>query len=1028
MQQFDAESDELGKIDYFLNQLARAVERGEVPMASYEALAPRYLACRADLVAVLRRRNERLIAGSMGEPAQSFSAEQPSRASAPTGGPSGAPVPVRSADSFPAPSTVPAMAAGQPTAAIASPPIAYSPEAAPVPWTTILLFLGAFLVIVASAIFAVAVWDVMPVSGKLAFLGTLTAAFYVAGWWARVKLDLKVGATALTTVASAMLLFDGWIAISGYDLHGPLPWAILLLGCSIAYWITEIRLEDRFFGVIGAAAQLGWWWLLMLELDWAVPARIAGIAVVALVWQLASVRSKGNESLSSLTTILMWAAPVVAVGAVAALFPAIMFGSLTLADVASAAIACACGLAVVWMTDLVPSRDAKRIIGAAIQLPLFVYAWTVSLGSGASWWLVGTFVVMAIAYELIAFYFFGAPFAVAGLLAELSIVVELCALFDASTVAYVCAVAAVSALWMVAARVTRQLAPGTEQAVLLGETSFVAEIGAYAVLAAACLVMVVLAILTGDALDHAVESIALLAAWGLGLAVHRRVAVLFVTSAWSFYTAFALLAWFAPNASPGAVAAGLLGVAAVWLASSRLLGHVWESTVTEAFAWTMRAAVLVITVGGVLSEILAHAGTSTYWSAGLTLAAGLIFALDAAVLDMPPSAAAGAFLAVTGAFQLGVAVVAPVQGEPALKVAWSAGLSASAMALAIVSAAAILRGRAKLRAQAAAIAASAGLLVCSVVVSDHSSVLAAVLALAAVSWGISALPVGQYAIFPAALSGVGAACAALSATKATPTETIAVLATVGILLGLPTLARTFGPGGRWEGAGLGLVGAGIIAEAALIPLGVESVLDPGGAWWQVGKQGIAIGLFALAASFLVQGAVRHLEAAYYVGFGAMLLGLWAELNASNLDRIEFYSTTLAVYLIVVGLVYIAFGNDREFPVALDWIAMLAALGVPLIASLLTAGSEPTGLSHVLWTVGISLLAIGAGVLFKVRAYFFCGVFALAAVAFYRSFFALASFWWLWLGLLGVLLLVVALTWERQRMLVARVQLSLEGWR
>ena len=45
--------EEISKIDFLLNELARAVERGEVHHASYDLMAPRYLARRAELVAII---------------------------------------------------------------------------------------------------------------------------------------------------------------------------------------------------------------------------------------------------------------------------------------------------------------------------------------------------------------------------------------------------------------------------------------------------------------------------------------------------------------------------------------------------------------------------------------------------------------------------------------------------------------------------------------------------------------------------------------------------------------------------------------------------------------------------------------------------------------------------------------------------------------------------------------------------------------------------------------------------------------
>lgn len=1020
MEQVDPVLDELGKIDYLLDQLARAVERGEIQRDAYDSLSPRYLERRGVLVGILERRNARL--NPMPPALEVASVPIPTSALAPASPPL-----TRSVAFGPEPTPHPSSGTASTAYAPAQPgPTDHVPRAsAPVPWTTILLFLGAFMVIVASAIFAVSVWDVMPVGGKLAFLGTLTAGFYLAGWWARAKLDLKVGSTALTTVASAMLLFDGWIAIDGYNLQGPLPWAFLLLGCSVAYWITEVRLEERFFGVAGAAAQIGWWWLLMLELQWAMPARIAGLVLVALAWQFAADRGRGSPSFGPLATILEWAAPIVAVGGVAALVPAAVANSLVLADVASAAIACGCALGVVLMSDLVPQPRTKRLLGALLQLPIFLYAWGVSFESGASGWLVCGLLALAIAYDVLAVTTFGAPFAVIGMLAEFSFVLELCRLFDVSFEVGLCAIAALAAFWILSSWLTTRLSSRAQRADL-AEIALVAEVGTYVLLGVASVASIAHSVFSASPAERAVEAVVLLAVWVLALLLRRREAVLFPTAAWSFYSVYVVVGLLAPSASPGALALCLLGAAALWLALSRALESVWTTPVVTAFAWVVRASALAIAVLGVFAELASEAGTATYLSAGLTFAAALLFALDSALLDQPASSGVAAFALVLAAFQFGVALVGPVNGEPALQVAWAAGMCAGVTALLLAVVASLLREISPLRARIIAATAPVAALVTAASVADHSVVLAALLGLTALSWALGAFALGQEALLPAALTGVAALCAGLAAVQATPAETTVALAVAGLLLGGPSLAEPFGPRGRWSRAGLMLLMAGMTAQAILLPMGSASDLAPA-AWWAVGRQGIAIGLFALAVNLLMQGAVRRNEYAYYLGFAAILFGVWTEFVVFDLQNVELFSTTLAAYFVLAGVVYVLFDRTRTFPLALDWAAVLVGLGVPLVASLQTAG-DLSGLSHVLWAVGLSLLAIGAGVFFKARAYFFGGVFALAAVVFYRSFFVLAAYWWLWLGLLGVVLLAVALTWERQRVLVTRVQASFLGWR
>jgi hypothetical protein len=167
----EGERDELSRIDYFLDHLARAVERGEVPLESYDTLAPRYLARRAELVAVL-----------MGQVVQPATQPTPQPAQAPAPQPTLQPAPALAPQPGPRPR-----------------PIAPPPK--PVEWTTVLLFVGAFLVIAATAVFSFWAWERVGPGTKLFALVAVTVGFYAAGWYTRSKLDLQVGSGALTVVA-----------------------------------------------------------------------------------------------------------------------------------------------------------------------------------------------------------------------------------------------------------------------------------------------------------------------------------------------------------------------------------------------------------------------------------------------------------------------------------------------------------------------------------------------------------------------------------------------------------------------------------------------------------------------------------------------------------------------------------------------------------------------------------------------------------------------------------------------------------
>ena len=402
-----AERDEIAKIDFLLDNLARAVESGEVHRASYDLMAPRFLDRRAQLVAIV----------------------------------TGRPAPAAEIGATVPPTT----------------PAKKAREAKPVRWTTVLTFLGAFLVVVASAIFAVSLWDVIGTSGKLVFMGALTVGFYAAGWYAH-KLGLRAGGVALTAVASAMLLFEGWIVIDGYDLTGALPWAIVLLVCSVAYWATEVWLAERFFGVVGAAAQVGWWWLLGEGLGLSVPVRLAGVAVVALAWQLAAERGRDNETVGSLASVLEWAAPVIGAIVLVGLVRDVgTIPTVRIGDVVAAGVACAAVGVLASRTSLAPPTST-RVMAAVAQLPLFAYVVAAWGTSGATWGLVAVAAAMALSYDTYALLRGGVPFAVAGLAAELALVLAACEVLDATDGVTVVVAAALAVMWAIGARIAQSSA------------------------------------------------------------------------------------------------------------------------------------------------------------------------------------------------------------------------------------------------------------------------------------------------------------------------------------------------------------------------------------------------------------------------------------------------------------------------------------------------------------------------------------------------------------------------------------------
>lgn len=993
---------ELSRIDFLLDELARAVERGEVHRASYDLMAPRYLDRRADLVASITGvpRAVATAPGSRGQGVPSVKSAGP-----------------QAFDEYFA-------AGGQ-----AQRPVHATMSSRPVDWTTVLLFLGAFLVIVAAAIFSVAVWRDLGTGAKLAFLGALTAGFYGAGWWARVKLRLPVGAVALTAVASAMLLFDGWIVIDGYRLEGPAPWAAVLLVCSAVYWYTETRLSSRFFGVVGAAAQVAWWWLLGAGLGLPATVRIAGIALVAVAWQLAAERGRGRPAVGSLATVLEWAAPVVAAGASLAILGDLGFvgGSSVSAVIASALTAVSAAI-VMRRTRLLP-ESVRGIGGALAQLPLLASAWVATGDAGGAWWVLGVFVIVAIACDLLAFAGWGVAFLMVGLLAEASVVLELCRLLDADAPTAVVALAGLGALWALGATLILRLAGDALPPERSRTLVFALEIAAWVLLGMASLALPFAGwmlpvpgspLVRGDVLGY----VGVLAAWWAATIARPRGAAAYAGVLWAFVTASALVGWLAPDSTLPGWASWLAALGGVWLASAgetRRYGDLWPYVAR----WSARALIAALFGLGLLSGLVPMPVSS----AGVL---GLDPRWDAAVLAVVVAAVLGA-----DALRSRCRPSALVAGIAVPVAAWRAAEAASGLAphapalivslagLACAFASVLLARRSPAHRMLAAWFAAGAAATATVLVAGEVPRLGLAAALAwlilAATWAASAAVTAQWVAIVAGVALVPAAWSALGAAPE-PFAAIGLLGLVGFALTAAGRFAPFGPRGRLADAGRALAVAGVIAHASLV---LDGALD---------SHALAVALLVLASNLAVTSALHRFEPGFYLAGLPLVAASWVEAGLLTDPPAILYSTPLALYLVATGHIHVAYGRvtgrPRPYPEALDVFAVLVGLGYPLLAALGATGDRALG--EALAVVVVALLAIGAGIALKVRWYFFGGVFALAAIAFYRSFSAIAEYWWLVLGIIGVALLAIALTWERQRMVVAdtreKLRRSFEGWR
>ncbi len=985
---------EVERIDFLLDELARAVERGEVHRASYDLMAPRYLARRAALVAEIT-----------GQPQVDFAPD------------------VRSAPGVPP--------VGGPGSA-SSPSTSRSRQGSkPVDWTTVLLFLGAFLVIVASAVFSVAVWGSLGTLSKFGLLAALTAGFYVAGWWARTRLRLSVGATALTAVASSMLLFDGWILIDGFRLTGPWPWAVLLFGCSLAYWYTEIRIASGFFGVIGAGAQVAWWWLLGSGLGVPAPVRIAGVSVVALLWLIAAERGEGRVGVGSLAHILRWAAPVVATGASAAMLAdLVLLSSADAGAVVSACVVSATSGAVAWraLSARPRERQARSIVATLLQLPLFVAAWSAA-ATQQRWWIVAVFVAAAVTYDLLGLTGRGVAFVVAGLSAELSAVLTGALVLDASAVTTIVAVATLGALWASSARLLDRSEMVEHAQGRHSPAAAVCEVGAFALLTGASLALPVVTLALP--LPHAALSrsdvlgyVGVLAAWWAAATIRPRGATAFAGSLFSFATLAAVESWAWPAPTPGLFALPLAALAGTWLMSARLLSSRYGATWAALTRWSARVTLALTALLPLAIAPLVAGDPKTVGLFGavwdpvvLLLVASAIAATDA-VSDLSRVVAALAsvcFVLAASAAASPIAdhIIGVRSADVRVLVVAGAALAVSVTSLWL------RRGEHERLAPWFAVAATttASVLVAMPLQPGRDVVLAAASLLLAAAWGVASACSSQWFAGAAGVALLGSVAALTPGSG----EWVGTLAFGGLGLALSSVAfvRPFHRDGKASTAGSALALASAPAYVAAATFaGIDT--QPG-----------VIALLMAAAGIAASSASRRFEPGYHLAGAVCVLAIWSETSIVD-DGLPgaVYALPLSVYLSASGYLHVWLDQARRHPEALDVFAVFVGVAYPALIAL----QAPPGLALAdsLAAVVMALIALGAGIALKVRWYFFGGVVGLAVVALYRSFSAIAAYWWLVLGLIGVAMLVIALTWQRQRALAARTRASLErsfeGWR
>jgi hypothetical protein len=988
--------DELGRIDYFLDQLARAVERGEVPRESYETLAPRYLERRADLMQTLESRAER---------AATIAAAAVPRRSEPRRA-------VHHDDD------------AWPVAVVPAPPRRAARPAAPprepVAVSTLLAYVGALLVVVAAAIFTVYNWGTLSPVMKLASLAGVTLVFYAGGESVRVGLKLPVIGVALLGVGSAMLLFDGWMLITALGLTGMLPWACVLIFCSAVYFLTELRVAGHWFGAIGAAAQVAWWWLLGRGLGWDTAPILTGLSIMALVWVVLGMRTPREGPLATLRTVLTWAGP-----ALAAL---VAGGALVLAGTAAswsyADLAQVVAVAVILTVTL--ELDALTPDGVAVVavLPAIAAAVHLRLLVPASWPVIGVVLgCLAVTLGAYAVWRRRAPYAAAAL------VVSVAALLlglpgGGRPEALPALLGALALAWVCVARILPSA--GAESA---RDSAGIWSQGGGGLLAVATILIPVVCgglPLAGVPVTAAHLGLAVGAsvAWAVVCVLWPRFPAGWGVFAGSFYGLAAVLAFAAPHAFGAWYAMALMLLALAWSQADPLPERFLHLD-SEVLAILCEGLLIAIPLGG-LGAPVAWLMTVLTWPASALLVVTALAWLAEGLRRRRPYA-----FAVAAGWLVAAAGVAAATGAPLE----TAALAAAATAVLVTAAGWFDRGPGSSGAFAAASAAGIAS-VGAAAAAGHPGVLTAALMLVALAWTGAAL-VGEMPelVLPSvafAWAGVLAALALVNAGGGMTVLAGGVLAAA--LLGPTALtdARSRSEMRTRLVRALAVAGAAVLASCVIFGAGSWLMAGPVQAWWVIGWGGLAITLVLAGAYVIVWSWFEGVENGTYVGTGAFLLALWVLLHGVEVTQAEMYLVPAALYFAAMGYLWASRGEGREVPQPCDIAAVGLGVVWPFLLSV-AAFDTFASYTHAILALAFAVVAVMCGLFLRTRVYFLTGlaIAALDSLWLSREFlFALPK--WLLIGAVGVALIGVGLGYASRQAGVGeaaeRMREALADWR
>lgn len=174
-----------------------------------------------------------------------------------------------------------------------------------------LLYIGVFLLFIATVIFAVYKWQTFPEIVKFLILILVTLSFYLGGWYLKETLNIEKGGLALVAVGALMTFFDGYIYLNAKDLlDNQLAWAAVFLICSLVYLLVAWLIKHRLFIYFSCTTQAlsvycaGLYYLDLSHTKYLTDLSCLGtfvaLELLCGLWWLAEVLSKRNTRLAGL--------------------------------------------------------------------------------------------------------------------------------------------------------------------------------------------------------------------------------------------------------------------------------------------------------------------------------------------------------------------------------------------------------------------------------------------------------------------------------------------------------------------------------------------------------------------------------------------------------------------------------------------------------------------------------------------------------------------------------------------------------